>query len=405
MRYITRRELLVLFKKHINHDRSAVLDLEIELKKAGYAPELTDIDFSLFQLPIQHYIDERVLFHKLKISRCKLVEAEYNNCMLTNVEYKAKSSNFYFHNCVIYAHGNAEKKAFLQVNDNSNKGNLLIDMFNRMPIVGIVYTPSHGTSMTRLLIKVLKKRGLNIVRLYSKSIYDFMELGSNIPHHLLFKHPYLLDGIVLPGGKNVLTEQNKYTHREKLETYLLELSLKYKIPTLGVCRGHQFIGHYFGAKIKNLNVHKEDIIHVLPNPDSKLYELTKRKFESQKRKEKSEDIEKNGHVYIYTSVCMHSQGVFFQKKRSKKVKVTALAEDGLIEGLQVKKHIISFQHHHEDCQDDRLGKAALKMFSRMVNTYHYQKYYVPSERREIKRPRLELVSDLIPEERKNIFIL
>lgn len=58
-------------------------------------------------------------------------------------------------------------------------------------------------------------------------------------------------GIVLSGGNNI----GDYIERDMLEKELINISLKKKIPLIGICRGMQFINNYFGGTLKRINNH------------------------------------------------------------------------------------------------------------------------------------------------------
>lgn len=77
-----------------------------------------------------------------------------------------------------------------------------------------------------------------------------------------------LDGIVLPGGVDVnpaLYNENNKASRDinnRLDWYelaVLSEAVKYKIPVLGICRGHQLINVFFGGSliqnVENCGIH------------------------------------------------------------------------------------------------------------------------------------------------------
>ena len=72
--------------------------------------------------------------------------------------------------------------------------------------------------------------------------------------------------IILSGGGNISASfpkindpadiaNNVDLEREKIEKKLLEFSLSSQIPLLGICRGMQAIGSYFGAKLISIKEH------------------------------------------------------------------------------------------------------------------------------------------------------
>ncbi len=60
-----------------------------------------------------------------------------------------------------------------------------------------------------------------------------------------------LSGIVLSGGEDI----GKYKLRDNSEKFLINYSIKKRIPIFGICRGMQIIGSYFGVKLKKVKNH------------------------------------------------------------------------------------------------------------------------------------------------------
>jgi N5-(cytidine 5'-diphosphoramidyl)-L-glutamine hydrolase len=64
-------------------------------------------------------------------------------------------------------------------------------------------------------------------------------------------HTVNMSGLLLSGGNDI----GSALHRDLTEDYLLSLSEKNRIPTLGICRGMQMMGVYSGAKLINVDNH------------------------------------------------------------------------------------------------------------------------------------------------------
>lgn len=85
--------------------------------------------------------------------------------------------------------------------------------------------------------------------------------------------------------------------------------------------------------------------------------------------------DKEGFAYI--STCAHYQAIFFNQPRDKeKVKIVARAADKTIEAMEIEKHIVTYQHHHENMFDEdedketaKVAKALLKQYVSMVKDY------------------------------------
>ena len=73
-------------------------------------------------------------------------------------------------------------------------------------------------------------------------------LGANLPSYINHIRP---DYVVLSGGNNI----GDYPQRDSTESYLIGYCVDHEIPLLGICRGMQMIGTYFGAELISCNSH------------------------------------------------------------------------------------------------------------------------------------------------------
>jgi putative glutamine amidotransferase len=80
-------------------------------------------------------------------------------------------------------------------------------------------------------------------------------------------------GLILSGGNNLAcTESNELSvKRDEFETYFLQYAIEKYVPILGICRGMQFINHYFGGSLKKVLGHVNRHHHVQIQPDSILF--------------------------------------------------------------------------------------------------------------------------------------
>ena len=59
------------------------------------------------------------------------------------------------------------------------------------------------------------------------------------------------DAVVLSGGNDIA----EFDSRDEVEKILIEYAVSKKIPLLGICRGMQFLGSFFGATLENILGH------------------------------------------------------------------------------------------------------------------------------------------------------
>ena len=108
---------------------------------------------------------------------------------------------------------------------------------------------------------------------YYKGYIDFIDHywlnffeSQKIIYSLIPNKPYLsakkfsllnkkIDLLILTGGSDVKGKKKDTIIRNKIEKNLKKISLKKKIPILGICRGAQLINIFFGGKINNAQGH------------------------------------------------------------------------------------------------------------------------------------------------------
>lgn len=73
-----------------------------------------------------------------------------------------------------------------------------------------------------------------------------------------FLNRNLIDGIVLTGGNDI----GNIPRRDDTERWLISYAIDNNVPLLGICRGMQMIGNYFGCALKKVDGHV-NVLHKL----------------------------------------------------------------------------------------------------------------------------------------------
>ncbi|MBI2498712.1 gamma-glutamyl-gamma-aminobutyrate hydrolase family protein [Candidatus Woesearchaeota archaeon] len=170
-----------------------------------------------------------------------------------------------------------------------------------------------------------------------------------------FKLP--IHGIILSGGNNVnpklYNQEAKYPsdfsiNRDNIEKKLLELAIHKKLPVLCECRGSQFLNVFFGGSLiqnlkEELNTNHIAVTHII--------KITYKEVSSFLGKTETKVN------------SFHKQG-FTKKELSKKLKVFAIAEDGVIEGIYHPDYPIAgiLWHPERDNSDKELDEKLIKVF-------------------------------------------
>lgn len=135
-----------------------------------------------------------------------------------------------------------------------------------------------------------------------------------------------VDGILLTGGNNLSCVQDDElsVRRDAMEKKVLTFALDNDVPVLGVCRGMQFIAHYFDASLAPVKNHTA-VKHDCTALDTSRF-------------------------YNYFSQCrqVNSYHDYAVKDISSPLSVVAMSGDGTIEALEHQsKRIVGFMWHPE----------------------------------------------------------
>lgn len=208
---------------------------------------------------------------------------------------------------------------------------------------------------------------------YLNAILDSNAIPYLIPRTLDFK---LLDqvctdmdGFLFTGGSDInphlYGEKRKSfcgeisPTRDKQEIYMLNKLIKLDKPILAICRGCQLLNVAVGGTLF------QDIVHQVPgiklnHKQEEPYEVPIHKVKIKKDSKLFEAINKE----IINVNTIHHQCIH---EHSSNVKVTAISEDGLVEGIELKnkKFIVGVQWHPEKLFEvDKNSSNIFKLFIR-----------------------------------------
>lgn len=135
-----------------------------------------------------------------------------------------------------------------------------------------------------------------------------------------------IDGIIFSGGNDLsaYSENETDKKRDELEGRLVKYAIEKSIPILGICRGMQFIGNYFGLKLEKIDGHVGQRHEIIINEKSKYYYDLRGKYQ----------------VNSY-----HSYG--FKELKDEFI-ATAVSKDGLIEAIEHKYYNIFLKMWHPE---------------------------------------------------------
>ncbi len=165
-----------------------------------------------------------------------------------------------------------------------------------------------------------------------------------------------IKAIILSSGNDVnpqlynarLKNEDFSIERDKTEKRLIELSIKRKLPLLGICRGMQFINVYFGGSLIQNVKDKTGISHVAITHSIRITDNRTTEFMNIK----------SAIVNSY-----HNQGID-ENSLSPKLKYFTITNDGIIEGLYHPKYPIAgiLWHPERANSDKKFDKKIVKAF-------------------------------------------
>ncbi len=173
-----------------------------------------------------------------------------------------------------------------------------------------------------------------------------------------------VDGLVLPGGGDI--DPDFYSgqdhqalrgidqDRDRVEIYISQQATRLEKPFLAICRGHQVLNVALGGTMW------EDLASQRPDGIKHDYYLTGRRTDLPHNVEVSPDSRLAAVLRRESTPVnsLHHQGV---RDIAPELAVSAVAPDGLVEGLEVAGHpfAVAVQWHPENLIDDDPAMLAL----------------------------------------------
>lgn len=180
-----------------------------------------------------------------------------------------------------------------------------------------------------------------------------------------------LDGLIITGGEsniypllygNEISEHTDYLYppRDYWEHELIKAFMKENKPIMGICRGMQQLNVFFGGNL-HFNIHKQ-----LENISGHWSGDTPMKYAAHTidilEGSKFEKIAQSNSVAINS---FHYQAI---KDLAKDLKITAYADDGIIEAVEhndQQKYVVGYQFHPEMMVDDE--PVCERIFTDFIN--------------------------------------
>ncbi|MGX7245343.1 gamma-glutamyl-gamma-aminobutyrate hydrolase family protein [Enterococcus quebecensis] len=178
-----------------------------------------------------------------------------------------------------------------------------------------------------------------------------------------------IDKLILAGGQNVsptlygedilVEEATLSDERDQFELALIEETLAQKKPIFAVCRGLQLVNVALGGSLY------QDISHFNQSKIAHMQIPIPREIPTHRIRTEESSILRKIYGKETTVNSFHFQAV---KKLARELKITALSEDGVIEGVESKDPMLAFLgvQWHPDFAYDYLEQE-MEVFRYVVN--------------------------------------
>ncbi len=165
------------------------------------------------------------------------------------------------------------------------------------------------------------------IELLLKCGYMPVVLSATVNPQMYFEN-FAFAGILLTGGNDLASVNNTAENRMRdvFEKKLIDISISTDIPILGVCRGMQVIGEFFGLSIRKCDRHVASKHRLNVDKMSNLFKMIK-----------NEELTVNSyHNYCLENISKNG------------LRVAAVSEDGTVEAVEHQKYKISAHMWHPE---------------------------------------------------------